>query len=191
MRLVSLDFETTGTVKGFPSEPWQLGLVEISLDGAAPAPVAESAWETWLRVSSDRPFSPRAPGRWAELRAELAAAPSMQDLWPELSARLVGMPLVAHNAGTERTMLVRAAPLTPFGPWIDTLKLVKKLWPLMESFALGDVVRTFGLQARVDALCPGRTWHDALYDACAGAVVLCHVMKLLKVNSHEDLCRYA
>ena len=29
MTFVSLDFETTGTVKGFPNEPWQLGLVEI------------------------------------------------------------------------------------------------------------------------------------------------------------------
>ncbi len=191
MKFVSLDFETTGTVKGCPNEPWQLGLVEIGPGADGPAPDVASRWETWLRVSADRPFSPRAPGRWAELRAELAAAPTLVDLWPEISARLVGMPLVAHNAGTERTMLVQAAPLTPFGPWIDTLKLVKKLWPLMPSYALGDVVRTFGLQARVDALCPGRTWHDALYDACAGAVVLCHVMEILKVNSHEDLCRYA
>ena len=30
------------------------------------------------------------------------------------------------------------------------------------------------LQGDVDALCPGRTWHDALYDACAGAVLFCH-----------------
>ena len=187
MRFVSLDFETTGAVRGLPSEPWQLGLVEIG-DGA---PVAGTQWETWLRIPAERPFSARAPGRWAEIRTELAAAPSLADLWPEVSARLVGVPLVAHNAGTERTMLAQAAPLTPFGPWVDTLKLTRRLWPLMESYALGDVVRTFGLQAQVDALCPGRTWHDALYDACAGAVVLCHVMKILKVNSYEDLCRYA
>ena len=62
---------------------------------------------------------------------------------------------------------------------------------LVDPAGQEHVVRTFGLQARVDALCPGRTWHDALYDACAGAVVLCHVMEILKVNSHEDLCRYA
>ena len=61
----------------------------------------------------------------------------------------------------------------------------------MASFALGDLIRTFGLQTEVDALCPGRTWHDALYDACAGAVLCCHVMSILKVNSHEDLHRYA
>ena len=52
MTFVSLDFETTGTVKGFPNEPWQLGLVAIA-DGA---PVASSKWETWFRVAADRPF---------------------------------------------------------------------------------------------------------------------------------------
>ena len=187
MRFVSLDFETTGVAKGFPNEPWQLGLVEID-DGR---PVAESKWETWFRVAADRPFSPRAPGRWAEMRGELASAPEFQELWPELADRLVGVPLVAHNASTERTILEKRAPLTAFGPWIDTLKIVRKLWPLMESFALGDLVRTFGLKASLDALCPGRSWHDALYDACAGAVLCCHVMRILKVNAYEDLRRYA
>lgn len=187
MTFVSLDFETTGTVKGYPNEPWQLGLVAIA-DGA---PVASSKWETWFRVAADRPFSPRAPGRWAEIRGDLAAAPLFMDLWPALAGRLVGVPLVAHNAATERTILVKRAPLTPFGPWIDTLRLVRRFWPLMQSFALGDLIRTFGLQARVDALCAGRTWHDALYDACAGAVLFCHILSILKVKTYEDLCRYA
>ena len=187
MRFVSLDFETTGVVKGFPNEPWQLGLVAIE-DGR---PVAESKWETWFRVAADRPFSPRTPGRWAELRETLDAAPEFMDVWPDISDRLLGVPLVAHNASTERTILVKRAPLTPFGPWIDTLRIVRKVWPLMASFALGDLIRTFGLQTKVDALCPGRTWHDALYDACAGAILCCHVMSILKVNSHEDLHRYA
>ena len=187
MRFVSLDFETTGVVKGFPNEPWQLGLVAIE-DGRL---VAESKWETWFRVAADRPFSPRTPGRWAELRETLDAAPEFMDVWPDISDRLLGVPLVAHNASTERTILVKRAPLTPFGPWIDTLRIVRKVWPLMASFALGDLIRTFGLQTKVDALCPGRTWHDALYDACAGAILCCHVMSILKVNSHEDLHRYA
>ena len=171
-RLVSLDFETTGTVPGWENEPWQLGCVEV-IDGE---PVAASRWETYFRIPVDRPFSPRAPGRWAQLRAELAAAPSFADLWPDLAARLQGVPLVAHNAATERTILVKRAPLAPFGPWFDTLRLVRRFWPTLKSYALGDVVHAFGLQARVDALCPGRTWHDALYDACAGAVLYSHIL---------------
>ena len=138
--------------------------------------MADSRWETFFRIPADRPFSPRAPGRWAQIRAELAAAPSFMDLWPDLAARLQGVPLVAHNAATERTVLVKRAPLAPFGPWFDTLRLVRRFWPTLKSYALGDVVRAFGLQAQVDALCPDRTWHDALYDACAGAVVFAHIL---------------
>ena len=175
MRYVSLDFETTGSVKGWLNEPWQLGFLEIDENG----PVAGSLQETYFQVAADRPFSPRAPGRWAELRADLALAPSFMDAWPDLAQHLVGVPLVAHNAATERTILEKRAPLTAFGPWVDTLRIVRTLWPLMDSFALGDVIRTFNLQAQVDALCPGRTWHDALYDACAGAVLFCHVRRLV------------
>ena len=165
-RLVSIDFETTGTVAGWENEPWQLGCVEV-VDGE---PVAASRWETYFRIPVDRPFSPRAPGRWAQIRAELAAAPSFAEMWPELSARLQGVPLVAHNAATERTILVKRAPLAPFGPWFDTLRLVRRL------------VRAFGLQMRVDALCPDRTWHDALYDACAGAVLFSHILHVAGWN---------
>ena len=171
MRYVALDFETTGVVAGFPNEPWQLGLVVIE-DGHI---LPETKWETYFCVDAARPFSPRAPGRWAELRVELAAAPAFMEIWPELSERLVGQPLVAHNAATERTILERRAPLTHFGPWIDTLKLTRTYWPILKSYALGDLIRTFGLEGQMRALCPGRTWHDALFDACAGAILFSHV----------------
>lgn len=173
MRLACIDFETTGSVPGYPNEPWQLGLILVE-DGR---PVDGSQWETLFRVG-DRPFSPRAVGRYAEMREELAAAPSTMELWPELAERLVGIPLIAHNASTERTVLTKMAPMTAFGPWVDTLKLTKKLYPGLKSYALGDLIATFGLQNQVNALCDGRTWHDALYDACAGAVLFEHLMSL-------------
>ena len=171
MRYVALDFETTGTIAGFPNEPWQLGLVAI--EGGRVIP--ETRWETYLRVDASRPFSPRAPGRWAEIRDMLDAAPAFMEIWPEVSERLVGMPLVAHNAATERTILEHMAPMTQFGPWVDTLKLVRRYWPILKSYALGDIIRTFSLERQVMELCPGRTWHDALFDACAGAVLFRHV----------------
>lgn len=175
MRLVALDFETTGVVRGWRNEPWQLGLVVIENGVILP----ETRWETYFRVSADRPFSPRAPGRWAELRQVLAESPSVHEAWGEISARLAGVPLVAHNASTERTILTAVAPLTAFGPWVDTLAKLRKCWPLMKSYALGDVISVFGLKAEVDALCPGRAWHDALYDACAGAVLYLHLRRYL------------
>ena len=177
MRLTALDFETTGAVDGLPNEPWQLGMVDI-VDGRV---VAETRREMFFRMAEDRPFSRRAPGRWAQIRPLLAASPTWDESWPELSLRLAGTPLVAHNASTERTILEKRAPLTAFGPWIDTLALVRKYWPTVKSGALGDLIAVFSLQGELDALCPGRTWHDALYDACAGAVLFRHLNSMLRM----------
>ena len=166
-----LDFETTGTVKGWPNEPWQLGLVQIE-DGRV---LPETKWETLFHVG-DRPFSPRAVGRYAEMREALARAPAPMELWPEMAPRLTGMPLIAHNCATERTVLTKLAPMTPFGPWIDTLVYARARYPKLPSHALGDLVAAFGVGEEVNRLCPDRTWHDALYDACACAVLAARFM---------------
>lgn len=168
-----VDFETTGAVAGYPVEPWQLGIVRVR-EGRV---CADEAFGSLLRVG-DRPFNSRAPGRHAQLRQELAAAPTPGELWPELALWVTGVPLVAHNAGTERTMLNKLAPLHRLGPWIDTLTVVRRAYPELASKALEDVVTSLGLTERVQALCPGRAAHDALYDAFACAVVLEHFLKL-------------
>lgn len=166
-----LDFETTGSVNGWPNEPWQLGLVKIE-DGVV---LAETKWETLFRVG-ERPFSPRAVGRYAELRGELARAPEPMSLWPEISSRLLGTPLIAHNCSTERTVLTKLAPMANFGPWIDTLVYARAQYPKLPSYSLCDIVAAFGAVNEVDCLCPDRTWHDALYDACACAVLATRFM---------------
>lgn len=170
---VVADFETTGAVEGYPVEPWQLGLVRVR-EGKV---CAEETFESLMRVG-DRPFNPRAPGRHAQIRVQLAEAPSPGALWPELSPWVMGVPLVAHNAGTERTLLNKLAPLHRLGPWVDTLLLVRRAYPGLASKALEDVVAALGLTGRVRALCPGREAHDALYDAFACAVVLEHFLRL-------------
>jgi DNA polymerase III epsilon subunit-like protein len=168
-----VDFETTGAVPGYPVEPWQVGVVRVR-GGCV---CVRETFETLLRVG-DRPFNPRAPGRHAQLRAQLAEAPPPGGLWPELAAWVTGTPLVAHNVGTERSVLSRLAPLHRLGPWIDTLLLVRRAYPALASKALEDVVTALGLTARVQAACPGREAHDALYDAFACAVLLEHLLQL-------------
>ena len=168
-----VDFETTGSVAGYPVEPWQIGVVRVR-DGKV---CADEAFESLLRVG-DRPFNPRAPGRHAQLRAQLAVAPTPGELWPELTAWVTGVPLVAHNAGTERSVLTRLAPLHRMGPWIDTLALTRHAFPALASKALEDVTAALGLDGRVRALCPGRGAHDALYDAFACAAVLEYFLAL-------------
>ena len=169
-----VDFETTGSVRGWPVEPWQVGVVRRRGGRVAAAEQREAL----LRVASDRPFNPLAPGRHAVLRDRLALAPDLPSLWPKLAPWLVGLPLAAHNIGTERGILARAAPLHGLGPWIDTLRLVRRAFPQVASAALDEVVPALGLQQRLDALCPGRAPHDALYDAVACGLVLEHLLAL-------------
>ena len=163
-----LDFETTGSMRGFDNEPWQLGMV-ILKQGRVDA---ASMFESLLRVDGSRPFNPHAPGRHALLRDQIAGAPSLQELWPVIMPRLTDHPLCAHNAATEKKVLRAMAPMHRFGTWIDTLRIARRAWLGCPSYALEDLAVMLDLQPRIEALCPGRAPHDALYDAVAAAVLL-------------------
>lgn len=167
VELTVIDFETTGDVRGFEAEAWQLGMAVLDRGRIDPS----RSFESLLRVG-DRPFHPRAPGQHHRLRAEIAAAPTLTSLWPQMRPWWHDRPLVAHNAATERKFVRLAAPLHPAGPWIDTLRLARAAYPGLPSHALEDVVENLGLGPRVRALCPGRAPHDALYDAFACAAFL-------------------
>ncbi|MDZ8119964.1 3'-5' exonuclease [Pontiella sp. NLcol2] len=167
-RITVLDYETTGSVRGFPTEPWQLGMVTLEAGKLDP----DSMFESWLKVDADRPFNPHAPGRHARLRAELAEAPTPQELWPSVKARLTDFPLCAHNVGTEKKFTRQMAPMHRFGLWIDTLRIARKAWPGCTSYALDDLIVLLDLKPEIDALCVGREAHDALYDAVASAKLL-------------------
>ncbi|MDD5706263.1 MAG: 3'-5' exonuclease [Kiritimatiellae bacterium] len=168
-----LDFETTGSVAGWPVEPWQIGMVEVR-EGR----LTGKRFESLLHVERDRPFNPHAPGRHARLRHELAVAPTLGELWTQLTPWLLDRPLVAHNIGTERGLLRRAAPLHRLGPWVDTLRLVRRSHPHLASAALDNAIAHLGLLPRVQAAAPGRAPHDALYDATACALLLLHYLAL-------------
>ena len=77
----------------------------------------------------------------------------------------MGSRLVAHNIACERTILTRVAPLTPWGPWTDTLRLAKARYPRLPGYSLGELCEMFGIVPEIE----GRTWHDGLYDAVACA----------------------
>ena len=171
--LTVLDFETTGAVSGHADEPWQVGMVEMQAGR-----VTGRYHESYLRVAAGRPFNPYAPGRHAEIRGVLAAAPPPAELWPVWRPWLEGRPLAAHNIGTEKKFLQRVAPLHEFGPWIDTLKLARRVRPDLGGHALADVCAALDVVDRARALCPGRDWHDALFDAFASALVLEHCLAL-------------
>lgn len=173
--ITAIDFETTGAVAGWPVEPWQLGLVALR-DGRVDS---DSLLRYWIQIASDRPFNPYAPGRHQQVRTLLAEAPTFPDVWCEIASDwLLGKPLAAHNIGTERTLLRRAAPLHRLGPWIDTLALARRVYPGLTDHGLDAVIATLGLEHRVRAVCPEGAPHDAGYDACACAVFLEHLLAL-------------
>jgi DNA polymerase III epsilon subunit-like protein len=91
---------------------------------------------------------------------------------------LLGLPLIAHNAATEKKMLREAWPLHRPGPWIDTLKLARMAYPGLPNYRLETVVEAAGVGQDLRRNLPDRTAHDALYDAAACGLVLCAMRKL-------------
>lgn len=171
----ALDFETTGTVRGYRSLPWQLGAVtlrggRVDFDGPS--------FDTLIRVPETHRFSPHAPGTYRSRRPEIAAAPEFHTLWPALNAVLSGSIPVAHNAATERGILRAFAPMTVYPKWVDTLRLARRIWPGLPGYALGDLIRLLGLGPRLAEAVPGRGAHDAYYDAVACALLLEHILTL-------------
>ncbi len=167
-----LDYESTGSLRGFENEPWQIGMVSLKGGKVDPG----SMFESLLRVDINRPFNPHAPGRHALLRDDIAAAPSPQKLWPQIRGCLE-RPLCAHNVATEKKFTRAMAPMHQFGPWIDTLKIARRVWPGCPSYALEDLVVMLDLKPKVDELCAGKEAHDALYDAVASAMILEHLLE--------------
>jgi len=168
-QFTAIDFETTGSVEGYPVEPWQIGIVCVNREGEI------DCWESWLRIG-ERPFHPNAPGRHAQLRDELAKAPTLEECLQEVRKRCVGVPVVAHNAATEKGIFSSYLPLEPLGPWIDTLKLSRAAWPGVTSHTLESLINTFDLGAAIEELIPNRQPHDALYDAAGSALFLQHLL---------------
>jgi DNA polymerase-3 subunit epsilon len=141
VEFVAIDFETTAYETDGAVEPWQLGVAVVRDDKIV---------ETHEFLFST---------------SVTAAEGTLMEQWDRWQPLLAGRRLVAHNTATERTVLTRAAPLTKWGPWVDTMKLAKARYPKLPSYKLGDLCEMFGLIPQIE----GRTWHDGLYDAVACA----------------------
>ena len=101
-------------------------------------------------------------------------------------------PFGAHNVAVEAGLLAMIWPCpkqcpnfaepeiraADWGPWLDTLRLYRRIYPGMESYGLEALVQAFGLQEALDRQaglsCPvgRRRYHCALYDAIASALLL-------------------
>ncbi len=159
----AIDFESAGAAPGETDHPVQVGVVRVdALYGEA------RCWTTYIACEH--------AVRWSASKvhgittAMLADAPTFASLWPQLRHLLRGCVVVGHNPATEMRFL-RAFPGHGFAPWLDTLALARRALPGLSDYALGTVCEALELTPQVEALVPGRRWHDALYDA-AGSLVL-------------------
>jgi DNA polymerase-3 subunit epsilon len=156
--------------------PVQVGLASWSLaDGH------DNAFVSYL--ATDQPVQWSARKVHGIGPEQLAGAPALLSLWPELKQRLSGAVVVAHGKGTEKRFL-RTFPGHGFGPWIDTLLLARAAWPELPDHSLGALCESHGLKERITTLVPGKSWHDALFDAVGSLVLLEHMIETLSLADH-------
>jgi DNA polymerase III subunit epsilon len=188
-RFTAIDFESAGATRGKTDSPVQIGLASWST-----ATGHDDAFVSYLRT--DQPI------HWAARKVHgigpehLTEAPALLMLWPEVKKRLAGAIVVAHGKGTEKRFL-RAFPGHGFGPWIDTLLLARAAWPDLPDHSLGVLCEARGLTAGIQSLVPGKSWHDALFDAVASLVLLAHLIdshaldeKSVEALLHPDTSRW-
>ena len=156
--------------------PVQVGLASWSADGGHDDPFVSY-------IYTDQPIQWSARKVHGIGPEQLADAPSLLSLWPDLRQRLAGAIIVAHGKGTEKRFL-RAFPGHGFGPWIDTLLLGRAAWPDLGDHSLGALCHDCGLTDQVRVLVPGKSWHDALFDAVASLVLLEHLLQSLDLHQH-------
>ncbi len=153
---------------GHTDVPIQVGVAVMHRDAIAP----EGLFRSYIHT--DRPVTWQASRVHGIRKSDLRGAPAMADLWDPLHSLLHGRVIVSHHASTEKRYL-GLFPLHPFGPWVDTLEVSRRLYPGLEDYTLGGLLRLFRIEDELQHLCPDWQYHDACYDA-AGALILLRFM---------------
>ncbi len=123
----------------------------------------------------------------------LETYPPFSDDWDYFADLRERGPFAAHYAGVENALIKSVWPyprastnfarpgerIIDWGPWVDTGALYQQLYPKIGTGKLEGLIAAIGRQGELDLLaqshCPPtrRQYHAALYDALAGAVLLC------------------
>lgn len=165
-RFAAIDFESAGTAPGLTDEPVQIAVVHWN------GVTLERVLDSYLK--------PSRPVTWAAREVHgisdemLGGAPALIDLWPKIREALADRWVVVHGGATEKRFL-NVFPFHGFGPWVDTLHLVRAIHPTLESHALGRSIESLGLESKLAAW-PDFRWHDAASDAAATIVLLQHLI---------------
>ncbi len=180
----AIDFESAGAAPGETDCPVQIGIVR-----------AESLFGE-MKCFTSYIACPR-PVRWSAAKVHgitndtLRHAPEFPALWPDIKRMMSGCLVVGHNPATEARFL-SAFPGHGFTPWLDTLALARKAIPGQEDYSLGALCRLCNLEPEIEALVPGKNWHDALFDAAASLLLLRLLVRELNMGqSPPELIPFA
>ena len=188
-KFTAIDFESAGASPGHTDVPVQIGLISWSVKKGLHDPYVSY-------LQTEQPITWGSQKVHGITTEDLKDAPSFLSLWPLLRERLGDSVVVAHSCGTEKRFL-RTFPGHQFGPWVDTLHLIRVLDPDASSHKLGPACASHGIAARLARHVPGKKWHDALYDAAASALLLERFVETYELAdsplenlTHPDLTAY-
>ena len=173
---VAIDFETANSS---PASPCAVGLVKVQ--GGE------------IRESLSMLFQPPSPNNYFDagniaihgIRPEdIVDAPQWLDALPELLVFTDGLPLIAHNASFDMSVLKHSAAAVNFDlPNLSygcSLKMSRKTYNL-DSYRLNAVAFAIGHEEFQH--------HDALADSDACARIVMHMAKRHEVEDLEGLMR--
>ncbi len=153
--IVVLDFESTGLNTG------SARIIEIGAVKLADGQVTET-FE--MMVDPEEPL----PAKITELthitERMVQGQPKAAEALPKLLAFIGDLPLAAHNASFDVSLLraeLKRLGLRFTGPVLDTLTYARKLYPQLKSFRLGALCRHLGVSLK--------NAHRAVHDATATA----------------------
>jgi len=180
MKFIAFDLETTG-VK--PKEDMVVEIGAVLFDG----PQAVKGYGTL--IDPGIPVPPEASAVNGISDDMLRGKPRIADVLGEFADFCGDLPLVAHNAPFDFKFLLEDVKLhraaAPKGIVLDTLPLVRKIFPGLPNYKLGTLVRHFGF--------PSGTFHRAEEDSAYCGLLFDKIVQTLEMRrepcSVADLAR--
>jgi len=144
MRFIAFDLETTGT------KPKEDQIVEI---GAVLFDGAQVVKTYGVLVDPGLPIPPDASAVNGITDDMVRGKPQVVDVLGDFADFCGDLPLVAHNAPFDFKFLLEDIKLhralAPQGVVLDTLPLVRKIFPGLPNYKLGTLVRHFGFPSGI------------------------------------------
>lgn len=143
---------------------------------------------------------------------DVQTAEPISESWELFRDKRASGPFAAHHAGVENGLIKLVWPYTTqclnyisgtqdvdWGPWLDTCALYRALFPELDSYNLGALIKNFGLDEKLNNLarkhCPKdrSAFHCASYDALASALLILQLENYseLKVLSLPQLLQWS